>query len=268
MSLTLSGEKSTVLRRSTALENSQTAREVVEAHQHLFREGWEAMLAQSYADEDEMPEPHEIETAALLDLYGETKDSLDLGVYPPGFKALLRNILRELRAGDRPDVIADVPELVQRFPDLTRDGALYVGYTGRHDVAATAAAFERMLDPSGFHREQELLELLRAALFLPPQALLPVGPRFAELALTADHGLVRARALLAWGLHSEDEDFQTADEFWASATRPWQIYPFVSIQAKEEGERDRRYDQWSAEGRFVDLLGQSLRRGPIRWRHM
>jgi hypothetical protein len=268
LGLTLSGEKSVPMHRRTALEKAQSAVEVLEQHQELFKEGWMAMLEESYADDDELPPEKDINAAAILDVYESLLRELRQGEYPEGFRPLLRNIYRELRAGGRPDVISDVPELLTRFPDLTGEAVLYVGRTGSHDAAAGLAAFSELLQPNRFHREQELVEVFHAALSMPPGSLEALTDRFAEFALKDSHPLVRARALLAWGAHSAEDDFQAAEGFWKTSARTWRIYPFVAIQDKEVAGRNERYELWSAEGRFLEQLGESLVALRFSWRRI
>lgn len=266
LGLSLSGEKSNISRRRTALERTRLAEEVVAAHQELFREGWAAMVEMDYSDEDELPPEQEINAAAVLDLYQDITAQLRQGVFPDGFRPLLRDIYRELASGRRPDVVGDVSDILVRFPDLTRDATLYVAYASEHDEQAALAAFTDVLAPERFHREQELLEIFRAALLTTPGSFRALCPRVAEFALGDPHPLVRARALLVWGAHSDPDTFDVADAFWRSAARMWRIYPFAAIQDKTRDERDSRYRDWSAEGRVLEQLGNSLMHQRFSWR--
>jgi hypothetical protein len=177
LGLTLSGEKSVPMHRRTALQQAVSATERLEQYQELFKEGWIAMLDDSYSDEDELPPDKEINAAAVLDLYNDLVERLRAGEYPDGFRPLLRNIYRELRAGGRPEIIGDVPYLVTRFPDLTGEAALYTGYTASHDVGSAVEAFRQLLEPENFHREQELVEIFHAALAVPDRGLEPLALR-------------------------------------------------------------------------------------------
>ena len=109
-----------------------------------------------------------------------------------------------------------------------------------------------------------MLQICRAALYMSRSDKL--APMFAALAIDHSHELVRARALLAWGALSAPDEFDTADLFWASATRLWRIYPLVAIQDKEEVGRNDRYDGWSGEGRSLRLLSDEIRRHRFGWR--
>ena len=255
-------------RRSTALENERSAAEVLQEHQELFKEGWEAMLEDSYSDVDELPPDKEINAAAILDLYEDIVRELRDGSYPPGFRPLLRNIYRELRVGGKPDIIGDVSDLLTRFPDLAGEAMQYVGYTASRDPAKAATEFGELLKVGRFHREQELVQIVHGALVTPPGSLANVADRFADYALNDPHPLVRARALLAWGCHSSPDDFTVADAFWNDSSQTWRIYPFAAIQDKEQAGRDQRYQLWSAEGRFLEQVGQSLIADRLSWRRI
>jgi hypothetical protein len=115
-----------------------------------------------------------------------------------------------------------------------------------------------------FHREQELLQICRWALYLPRSE--DLAATFGELALNHEHPLVRSRALLAWGALSSTVDFSRADLFWRSSERAWRSYPLVAIQDKDEAGRDARYAQWSSSGRVLERLGTSIREERFSWK--
>jgi hypothetical protein len=149
------------------------------------------------------------------------------------------------------------------------DAMQYVGYTASADPAAAVAVFEDLLKPGHFHREQELIQIFHGALVTPPGSLNAVVDRFADYALDDPHPLVRARALLAWGCHGSPEDFSVADEFWRQTARAaWRIYPFAAIQDRVQAGRDERYQLWSAEGEFLERVGQSLIGDRLSWRRI
>jgi hypothetical protein len=268
LGLALSGEKSRIERRETSLADVQDADAIVGQRQERFRANIAAaVLAEDpYADEDAFPEPREIDAAAVLDLYREVVNQLRADQYPPLFRPTLREIYRELRSARRPDVLGDIPELLTRFPDLTGDAMAYAAYVAEADGAGATNAFVTVLTGDRFHREQELLQICRWALYLPPSEELAAN--LGELALTHEHALVRARALLAWGALSPVIDFSRADEFWREAERPWRAYPLVAIQDKDEAGRDARYAQWSGAGRLLDRLGRSIREERFSWRRV
>jgi hypothetical protein len=85
----------------------------------------------------------------------------------------------------------------------------------------------------------------------------------AERQSPASH--VRARAVDAWGRHSDPGEFEVADLFWNRSQRRWRTYAVVAIQSKEVDERDRRWEAWSGEGRSLQRLARELRDHPIRW---
>jgi hypothetical protein len=267
LGMTLSGDKSRVERRRTALERVTYAAEIIAARQEMFREGVEAMAEAGYVDEDYAVDPAAINAAAVLDVYSDIIEDLREDDYPPGFRETLREVFRELSAATKGDAIPDVPWLLARFPDLTGDGASYVARAAAENEAAAAAAEDAMatiLVDGRFHREQELLQICRSALYMARSARL--APLFAALAIDHPHELVRARALLAWGALSAPDDFATADLFWGTAGRLWRIYPLVAIQDKDEVARNERYVRWSGEGRSLGLLADQIRLHRFSWR--
>ena len=226
------------------------------------------MAEDPYAEEDEIPDPAEVDAAAVLDLYDDIVGDLRADRYPPGFRPTLRQIYRELGSARRPDRFEDVPELLNRFPDLTADALSYVAHSAEEDPDKAIEVFVEILSDGRFHREQELLQICRHALYLSPDPLGQLPALLSDLALTHGHPLVRARALLAWGEQSEPSDFAAADGFWRDTQRQWRIYPFVAIQQKEEAERNRRYDEWSSAGRLLDRLGRSIRASRFSWKRI
>jgi hypothetical protein len=265
--LTLSGEKSRIERAATALGQLRLADALIEERRELFREGAAAMLEEAlYRDEDAEIDAAEIDVAAVVDLYQEVAAKLRVDDYPQGFRATLRQIYRELRAAKREDALADLPELLNRFPDMTGEGAQYAAYIAEVNPAEVTRVFDVLLSDGRFHREQELLQICRSALYLPRNDKL--AGRFGTLALEHAHPLVRARALLAWGALSSPADFSVADEFWSRTHRPWRAYPFVAIQDKDTEARDDRYTRWGSAGRLLDHLAASIQENRFSWKRV
>jgi hypothetical protein len=270
--LTLSGEKSVIMRAETALAELATAEAAIEQRRQILREGAAVAAAMAaaepYPEEGDILPPQEIDAVAVLELYDETIDALRRNDYPQGFRQTLRAIYRELGGARRPEAIADVPDLLARFPDLTREAMMYVAHAAENDLVAAVAAFERVLGDGRFHREYELLHICRAALLLEPRAAPELVEPFSRLARDSAHPLVRARALLTWGAQSEGDDFTTADEFWRTSDRAWRTYPFVAIQDKQAEQRDQRYERWSTVGRLHERLADSIRNARFSWRRI
>ena len=99
---------------------------------------------------------------------------------------------------------------------------------------ASTAAFLKMLDSEHYLREYERLALCRAALAMPASAQL--AEAFLALVTTDSSDLVRARALLAWGLHSAQDEFAPADAFWESTSNTWKAYLSSRSKRKHRNE--------------------------------
>jgi len=164
--------------------------------------------------------------------------------------------------------VADVPDMLLRFPDLSSAAMRYAAATAQQDLPGAVAAFLAVLDDDRFHREQELLGIFRAALRLPngcSQELAAICERHAKASVSE---LVEARALLAWGAHSAADDFSVADAFWARTSAPWRPYVIVAIQSKEQAGRDERYERWSGDARFLRALADAVKGQPFQWKHL
>lgn len=138
----------------------------------------------------------------------------------------------------------------------------YVASTADAATDAATDAFMTVLGAELYLREYEKLAVCKAGLGMRSTVDL-AGP-FADLAVSDPSHLVRARALLAWGVHSADHDFEAADAFWSATSSTWKAYPFVAIQRKPAADRDARYERWSGEGRYLGRLAEELRASPIR----
>jgi len=117
-------------------------------------------------------------------------------------------------------------------------------------------------------RDFEKLELCQAVLALPKGSGAALARPLGDWALKAEHPLVRARALLAWGAQSQEDDFDVGDKFWRKATAQWQPYVLVAVQRKKTADRDKRYEEWSSSGRFLGRLATLLKQDPIAWRKL
>ena len=81
--------------------------------------------------------------------------------------------------------------------------------------------------------------------------------------------MIRAKALIAWGVHSADDQFDVFDRFIRTADPQWRVYALVSIQRKAAQQRDERFDAWAHTGETtLAKLVDQLRKKPIRWSHL
>jgi len=264
--LSLGGRKTNVLRRATALSETETSKEVIERRKQSVREDLEAMAEDAYIDAEFLPDPEDVDVVAVSAEYAELAPQVLAGNYPDAARSHLLEIYRELQALGEPLAVADVPDILLRFPDLSSAAMRYVAATAQADTEGAVAAFLTVLRDDRFHREQELLGIFRAALRLPigcSTELAAVCKRHAGGSVSE---LVEARALLAWGAHNEADDFGAADEFWSRTTARWRPYALMAIQGKEPGERDERYDRWSGEARFLRSLADAVKEQPFQWK--
>lgn len=151
------------------------------------------------------------------------------------------------------------------MPDLTWPATRYVASTRAEDADTAEGVILQLLREGRFHREQEWLHLCRAGLFMRRHPSLPLAGRFGEIALDHEHELVRARALLAWGKLSADDDFAVADAYWLSAGQTWRPYVLIALQQKDRTERDNRYEAWSGEGRYLRDIADAVQARPFPW---
>ena len=93
--------------------------------------------------------------------------------------------------------------IVLRFPDLTFDAMNYAAACSSVAPAKVADVFLMALDEKGFVRELEMLHVLKAAMGCEVGVLADLVGRLVEVALKHRDPLVRARAILAWGMHSD-----------------------------------------------------------------
>jgi hypothetical protein len=149
-----------------------------------------------------------------------------------------------------------------------RDAVNYVASVARTAPDDAVAVFSELLASERFMRDIEKLELCQSVLALPQGSASSLAAPLGKWALEAEHPLVRARALLAWGAQSRSDDFAVADRFWRRATAQWQPYVLVAVQGKETDARNDRYARWSSAGRFLGRLATLIRRNTIAWRRL
>jgi hypothetical protein len=272
--LTLAADKTRILRWDIAIEESEDAKEQLARLKQSRRERAEGLAAEALTwadyppDEPEPIDPDEIDREATVDEYDELLDALDAIDLPRKFQSRVRAVLRDLTALKEPHLLDRIPHLLMRAPDLTRDAAGYVAEVARLVPDEANAVFSELLATERFMRDIEKLELCRALLALPHGSATMLSPALGRWALDAEHPLIRARALFAWGAQSRPNDFSVADRFWRSATAQWQPYVLVAVQGKEMDARNKRYGSWSSSGRFLGRLASLLRRNPIGWRKL
>ena len=264
--LSVTAQKLKIRRNTTALEDVRTARQRIDEQKRAFHEGIAIAIGQGYADEDDPPEPKEIDAMAVLAVYEELLEEIRSGTTPPNFRPTLREIYRDLESVGRPEAVPDIPELLRRYPDMTPPAMLYAAGVGSEDLDSVITVFNAVLEPDRFHHDYEYLHICRAALRLPPGSSADLAATFGAIAIDNERSpLVRARALLAWGALGAVDDLETADAFWRTAKWPWRAYGFVAIQDKDSDARNLRFEQWSRKDGFLQQLGDNIQGNRFGW---
>jgi hypothetical protein len=137
----------------------------------------------------------------------------------------------------------------------------------KKNPAGVSKLFADVLSKERFTRDFEKLNICHKALSLKTDKDSELAKRLGELALNDRHPLVRAKAMLAWGLHSVASDFSVADRFLQAAEPEWRAYALVAIQKKAKAGRDLRFEAWAAEGQPLADVATALKSGPIKWTH-
>ncbi len=267
--LALGGEKSKIRRVSTALAATETASERINARRSEIAEEMLSQFVGEYGEPDEVELPEEeIDTAAIHSEYDDMLGELRADRYPQDVRPTLTALYRSLEKGRDPYAIEDVPEILLRMPDLTWPAVRYVSSARAEDADVAERVFLDLVDEHRFHREQEWLNICRAGLLLRRRPSLLVAARFGSIALSHPHPLVRARALLAWGRLSSKTEFDIADSYWRATNQMWQPYVLISIQQKQIAGRDRRYRDWSGDGRYLRKLATAIQVRPFPWKEL
>ena len=198
--LGLGGDKSRIRRVSTALAATETAHERIQARREAITEEVLAQWDGDYVDTEDLDLPEEeIDEAAIRGEYDEVLEELRHDRYPADARSRLLEVYRELEKGRDVYAVRQVPEILLRLPDLTWPAVRYVSSTRSEEAKVAEDVMLVLLEDGRFHREQEWLHLCRAGLLMRRQPSPELAGRFGEIALTHEHALVRARALLAWG---------------------------------------------------------------------
>ena len=266
--LSLGSEKSRILRNETGLTETEMAKERIERRAEALAARKVGELLDPYSDEFIELDPSEIDAAAVVEEYWELATGIRQGKYPEKLRPRLIEVYRQLEAITDDIAVADVALVLQRFPDLTGPALRYVAKTASGSAESAVAAFLEILGDGRFHRDQELLLVYRACLWLPNRCSTALAEVLADHSCADRSWLLRSRALLAWGAQSDDLNFDAADRFWRDTEPDWRAYTLVAIQEKDRVGRDGRFDAWSGEGRFLRTLTEEIRKRPFQWRNL
>lgn len=260
--LTLNGEKTRIRRASTAVKRLESATKRFAREREMVGEG-AAVLMDGYTDEESLPDADDVDIEWAHTEVDRLVAALDDDDLPDEFHADTAHVLRQLEAIDDNHALAAVPHLLRRAPDLARDAMRYAVAVGAGSSEAVEI-FAEVLRPERFTRDSEKLIICHMALSLEPRPGSQLGDRLGWIAINDPHALTRARALIAWGLHSDDHDLLVADRFLNSAAPQWRLYAFISIQSKDSDARNLCYQRWAGGG-DIGSLTELLKAGPIEW---
>jgi hypothetical protein len=272
--LTLAADKTRIHRYDVAVTESEPAADRLRRRKGQRKAEHNQWLEEAAAwmdyppDEAQLPHPEELDREVVVEQFTELIAKLGEVDLPAKFQPDVIAALRELSSLEAPVALDAFPLLLRRAPDLTAEAFRYLTKVIKHDAIAVTDVFLQLLGRDEFMRDGEKLALCAGVLALPQGVAPQLAPGLAVWALEDDHALVRARSLLAWGAQSADSDFSVADDFWLTAAPPWRPYVMVAIQGKRKAHRNRRYDAWSAQGRFLAHLADTLRRTPIAFRKL
>jgi hypothetical protein len=191
--------------------------------------------------------------------------ALDEVSLPAEFSADLSLVYRKLEKLGDSHALPTIPRVLVRSPDLSATAMKYAASLAIKNPESVVAVFADVLSKERFSREYEKLNICHKALSLKPDPNSDLGARLGHLAKEDAHPLIRAKALVAWGLHSDPTDFDVFDQFLLEAEPQWRAYALVSIQHKEREARDARFAAWAGKGEGIARVATVLREAPIRW---
>ena len=273
--LTLAADKTRIVKWDTVAYESRGATQHLNELKEQQREAAEAWIEEQvgFADyppsEPEIPDPEELDREVVIGQLDEllaqvrSGEPLPADVHSTGIA-----VFREMQGLGEPHGLAELPRLLTRVPSLTKAALDFVAAVAPKDIESATAVFAELFDTKRFMLDVEKLDLCAAVLKLPEREVTCLAPTLARWVRSDPNELVRARALLAWGTQSTATDFDLADEFWDTALATWQPYVLIAIQNKARAPRDRRYREWSGEGRFTGLLVRAIQDGPFGWRKL
>lgn len=218
------------------------------------------------SDDEELPDPGELELEAIVEAYDELLSHLDDDQLPATVRPMAVEIFRDLGSLGHVHELHRIPRLLERAPDLTTAAVRYLVTAAKTEPREAKAVFLKLLQADRFLREAEKLSLCHGVLGLAVRRAPELAEPLGALALKDEHELIRARALLAWGAQSLPDDFSVVDRFWTTAGMPWRPYALVAIQSKAKPPRNKRYDAWGGSGRFLGALATSLKGSTLGWR--
>jgi hypothetical protein len=266
LGLTLNGEKTRIVRAATAATRLETAALRFQRRREAAVEDLvEGLEHAEYVDADDIPDDEEIDRDVIVSDHERLTAALQDDSLPDEFQADMGLVYRQLRRLGDPHGLADLPRVLVRAPDLSATAMEYAASLSETHPAQVGEVFSSVLSREQFVRDFEKLNVCHKALSLNRDAKSDLDSRLAALAANEHHPLIRAKALLAWGLHSKPSDFSVVDRFLTSTAPQWRVYALVCIQRKSTSARDERYDDWAGQGGGLGRVVKMLKESPIRW---
>ncbi len=267
LGLTLNGEKTRILKAATAAQKLETAARRFEHQRHrMVQDIVETLEGQGeYLDEDEIPDDEDIDREATIQHYSSVVASLGGESLPSTFYADMGLAYRRLEQLGDACALDAIPQVLVRAPDLSATAMRYAASLVDNHGTQVVKIFAQVLEKGRFVRDFEKLNSCHKALLLTRGRQPALGQALARLAIDDRHPLIRAKALLAWGLHSPRSDFETADHFLRSSAPEWRVYALVSIQEKDANGRDKRYKDWAGGNDGLGRVAQLLQEDAIPW---
>ena len=266
MALTLNGEKTRILRAETAIKRLEPARERFEQKKQAAMDAGTVVVAlDDYWEEEILPDPDEVDRELTLQELERLMSDLEQDDLPTTFHADIGLVLRKLEAIEDAHAVPMVPDILRRAPDLVDIAMRYVTSVARRNGRAATAVFSEVLKADRSSRDFEKLATCNRALSLPAGDGRVLAASLKDIALHDANPLIRAKALVAWGKHSEATDTSVAEAFLRAADPAWRVYAFVAMQDKASEERDRIYQRWGGTAPGLKEVASLLRDSPIRW---
>ena len=266
LGLTLNGEKTRILRGGTARERLEPAKQRFEHRkQEAVDDAFEALEDVAYTDEVVLPDPDELERDVVHSEFERQTAALAETDLSKDFYADMAQLFRELEAMDDPHGLDQIPSILRRAPELTSSALRYVTAVADEDALGAAQVLRSIIAPEHAARDHERLIACHRALSLPANGHEELAEQLARLAVDDPHELTRAKALVAWGKHSDDGEFEAVDRFLEGTDPHWRAYAFVAMQLKEQSSRDARYERWGGAGGALGALAKELSTSPIKW---
>jgi hypothetical protein len=255
--LSLGAAKTSIRRAQTFLADlANPGEQLNEALQSLVD------AAGDYGPSDD--EIDQVRLGLLRELFDSALAALQEDSYP---RHDLVFALRGLARGRDGYAVEHIPYVMMRMPGLTAECMRYLTKMRAPAADDVADALTEVI-AHPFHRDQEWVHILRAALYVPGRRLEPVSSRFSALALQHAAPIVRARAVLAWGRHAKAAETETVEAYFAAERPMWLGYALASLKGRSPKAREKLYGQWSSEGRSTAHVITSLREEPLRWADM